>query len=55
MTKLIRIYGKEFDEIREFIDSLTYVNKITYDKINNAPDQIIKNMARTFGWDYFLW
>jgi len=33
MTKLIRIYGKEFDEIREFIDSLTYVNKITYDDV----------------------
>lgn len=53
ITKLIRIYGREFDQIREFIDSLVYINKITYDKINNAPDLIIKNMARTFGWDYF--
>lgn len=53
ITKLLRIYGKEFDEIREFIDSLVYINKVTYDKLNNVPDQLVKNMARTFGWDYF--
>lgn len=53
MNKLLRIYGREFDQMREFIDSLVYVNKITYDKINNVPDQLIKNLSNTFGWDYF--
>ena len=53
MTKLLRIYGREFDQLREFIDSLTYINKITYDKINNVPDQLVKNLSKTFGWDYF--
>ena len=53
MTKLLRIYGKEFDQLREFIDSLVNINHITYNKINNIPDQLIKNLAKTFGWDYF--
>lgn len=53
MTKLLRIYGREFDLMREFIDSLVYINKVTYDKINNIPDQLVSNMARTFGWNYF--
>lgn len=53
MTKLLRIYGREFDQLREFIDSLVYINKVTYDKINNVPDQLIKNLSRVFGWDYF--
>jgi len=53
MTKLLRVYGWEFDRLREFIDSLVYINKISYDKINNIPDQLIKNMSRTFGWNYF--
>lgn len=53
INKLLRVYGREFDEIRQFIDSLVNINKVTYDKINNVPDQIIKNMASTFGWDYF--
>lgn len=53
ITKLLRIYGREFDQIRQFIDSLVYINKITYDKINNIPDQLIKNLAKTLGWEYF--
>lgn len=53
INKLLRVYGREFDQIRQFIDSLVNINKVTYDKLNNIPDQIIKNMANTFGWDYF--
>ena len=53
MTKLLRIYGREFDQIRQFIDSLVYINKVTYDKSNNIPDQLVRNMAKTFGWNYF--
>lgn len=53
MTKLLRLYGREFDELRQFIDSLVYINRVTYDKVNNVPDQLIKNLSRTFGWDYF--
>jgi len=53
MTKLLKIYGAEFDQLREFIDSLVNINKVTYNKVNNIPDQLIMNMSRTFGWDYF--
>lgn len=53
ITKLLRIYGREFDQLREFIDALAYINKVSYDKVNNIPDQLIMNMSRTFGWDYF--
>jgi hypothetical protein len=53
MTKLLRIYGREFDQMKQFIDSLVNINHVTYDKINNTPDQLIKNLARTFGWNYF--
>jgi len=53
MTKLLRVYGWEFDQLREFIDSLVYINTVTYDKINNIPDQLVSNLSRTFGWDYF--
>jgi len=53
VTKMLRIYGKEFDQLKQFIDSLVNINKVTYNKKNNLPDQIVKNLARTFGWDYF--
>lgn len=53
IPKLLKIYGAEFDKLKQFIDSLVYINKITYDKKNNLPDQIVSNLARTMGWEYF--
>lgn len=53
ITKLLRIYGYEFDQLRIFIDSLQYVNSISYDKKDNVPDAFVANLANTFGWDYF--
>ena len=53
MTKLLRVYGWEFDQIKKFIDSLVNINTVTYDKLNNIPDQLVSNLARTFGWNYF--
>jgi hypothetical protein len=52
MTKLLRIYGREFDKIRELIDSLLYINTVTYDKKNNIPDSLIYNLVSLFGWEY---
>jgi hypothetical protein len=53
MTKLLRVYGWEFDQLKKFIDSLVNINVVTYDKLNNIPDQLVSNLARTFGWNYF--
>ena len=51
--KLSRIYGREFDEIKNFIDSIVYINRVSYDKVKNTPDLLIKNLARTLGWNTF--
>ncbi len=47
---MFKIYGKEIDEIKMFIDSLMNINTATYDKVNNISDTLIKNLARTLGW-----
>jgi hypothetical protein len=47
---ILKVYGKEIDEIKLFIDSLMSINTVSYDKINNIPDTLIKNLARTLGW-----
>jgi hypothetical protein len=51
MTKTLRIYGREFDEIKQYIDGLSYSNNVSYDKKDNAPDQVIKYIARVMGWE----
>lgn len=50
-TKLLRIYGRGFDEIKKYIDGISFVNTITYNKRNNSPDKLVKNLARVMGWD----
>jgi len=50
IDKLLKIYGREFDEVKTFIDGLAFANRITYDKKENIPDQLVKNLAKTLGW-----
>lgn len=47
----LRIYGREFDEIKRFIDGLSYAHTVTYDRIKNTPDSVVKNLAKVMGWD----
>ena len=51
VNKLLTIYGREFDEVKKYVDSVKFANVVTYDKKNNTPDELIKNMARTLGFD----
>ena len=52
LSKLIKIYGAEFDKSRQYIDSLVYIDRVTYDKINNVPDQLVSLLASQNGWNY---
>jgi len=51
MSKLLRIYGREFDNIKQYIDAIAYANTITYNKKNNLSDSLVKNLAKTLGWE----
>jgi hypothetical protein len=50
IQKILQVYGRSFDEIKKYIDGLAFANTVTYDKKNNAADQLIKNLAETIGW-----
>lgn len=54
VNKLLRIYGREFDEIKKYVDSLSFSRIVEYDKKDNAPDQIIKILASELGLDVLL-
>ena len=51
MNKTLKIYGREFDEIKKYIDGISFANVVTYDKQANIPDQLVKYLARTLGWE----
>jgi hypothetical protein len=50
IQKMLQVYGRSFDEIKKYIDGLAFANTVTYDKKNNAADNLIKNLAETIGW-----
>jgi hypothetical protein len=51
MSKLLRVYGRNFDTIKTYIDAIANISTLTYDKKNNIPDSLVKNFAKTLGWD----
>lgn len=51
MNKTLQIYGREFDEINNFISGIAFSNRVTYDKQDNTPDIYLKNLARVLGWE----
>ena len=50
-TKLLRIYGVEFDEIKKYINGIKFAHVVTYDKKNNIPDVLVKDLAYMLGLD----
>ena len=51
MNRTLKIYGREFDEIKKYIDGISFANVVTYDKKENTPDQLVKYLARVLGWE----
>ena len=51
VEKLLRIYGREFDEVKRYIDGIAFASRISYDKNDNIPDKLVKNFARTLGFE----
>ena len=50
-TKLLRIYGVEFDYIKKYINAIKFAHVVTYDKKNNVPDTLIKDLALMLGFE----
>lgn len=53
-NKLLRIYGREFDEVKKYIDGISFANVVTYNKLDNTSDELIKIIAQNLGFDVLL-
>jgi len=51
VTKILRIYGRAFDELKKFVDTLAYMNSVNYNVKNDIPSQLLKNLAATLGYN----
>ncbi len=50
VDKILKIYGRSFDDVKKYIDGLAYMTNVTYDSQNNIPNELLKNLAQTLGW-----
>lgn len=46
---IFQLYGQNFDIIKKYIDNITYMRNVSYDKINNLPDLLLKNLSQNLG------
>ena len=54
IQKIIRVYGREFDEIKSYIDAIDDSYTVTYDNVNNLPDYFFTDKLEEYGWDVKL-
>ena len=52
-TNLLNIYGREFDEVKKYITGIKYAHVVSYDKKNNTPDVLVKDLANMLGFEGF--
>jgi hypothetical protein len=53
MEKLIRVYGRVFDDIKRYIDGIRFTSKMSYDEYNNMPDAEISDKLEYNGWEIY--
>jgi hypothetical protein len=50
VDKVLKIYGRSFDETKKYIDAIQYVTSVNYNIGNDIPSALLTNLAETLGW-----
>ena len=50
VEKIFQIYGRSFDQIKQFVEGLAYMNSVNYNPSNDIPSELLINLSQTFGW-----
>lgn len=51
IAKILRLYGRMFDELKMYIDNMSNANKVTYDDASNLPDYFLTDALENDGWN----
>jgi hypothetical protein len=50
LKQLLRVYGREFDEIKKFIHGIELMNSVSYNQMDNYPDAFLSSNFQYEGW-----
>ena len=48
---LINVWGRQFDDLKRYIDNVKTSNAVTYDENNNTPDYFLSDSLGLSGWE----
>ncbi len=48
---MCKIYGRQYDDLKLYIDSIKFTNTVTYDMKNNVPDYCLSDLLEANGWE----
>ena len=51
MQMMLRIYGRQLDELKRYIDGIGFVNNISYNQENNPTDYTLSDLLELAGWE----
>ena len=47
----LQLYGRQFDGLNRYIDTIKYSNQVSYNEKNNLPDYCLTDSVGNSGWD----
>lgn len=50
---ILNLMGKNLDKVRKYVDGITYMTRLSYDKIENIPDLLTKNYGNMLGFETY--
>ena len=50
----LQLYGRQFDGLKRYIDSIKYTNNVTYNQKNNLPDYMLTDVVENSGFEAIL-
>lgn len=48
---VLKLYGRQYDDILRMVEGIKSTNRITYDEKNNAPDYVLSDQNEIGGWE----
>ena len=53
INMMFNLMGKNFDVIRKYVDGITFMTNLSYDKVENIPDLLTKNFGNMLGFETY--
>lgn len=51
MQKILRVFGRVFDDVKYYIDTIQQTHKVTYNKNDNCPESLMSDALTLSGFD----